>query len=155
MRTARPFPLLITAGIAAVLLTGCANPLEQIVQQGTEQFIEDAVENETGVDIDVDAGGGATIADDFPAGLPTPDGSLISSMKIDETWMLSYEVPEDTEADELAAWFTANGYTELAKSDYGQMRNWVFENDTYSVMIAVMIDDVATVQYSVSTRATS
>lgn len=155
MRSTRALTTASSFAIVALVsvgLAGCANPIEQLVQQGVEQAAEEIIKQGSDGNIDVDLGGGASVPDDFPAGLPQPNGRLITAVKADKTWALTYEVADAAEADKLAAWFAADGWEELAVSDSEQLRGWSYQNDSYHMAVAALISDTVALTYTITTR---
>lgn len=149
MRTTTPAALL-TAGLLTLTLSGCfANPLEELTESGVEGIVEEA----TGVDVDVDSDGSASIPDDFPAEVPLPPGSPTTSLDVDGTFQLTYQIDDAAVAEALVEELVAGGYTELATSDLGQLKTWVYENATYTVSISLLTDgDVIQLVESVSVK---
>lgn len=152
MRVSRTISVLAAATLMSGALVGCANPLEQLVQQGAERAVEEAIERETGVEVDVDNGGGASVPADFPGELPQPDGRLASVITTEVVWMLVYDIAEISEAQRLAAWFVDNGYTEISAADTGGLRTWIYENELYSVTLGAMETETVALQYTVKVR---
>lgn len=154
MRMSRTIPLLAVIALVSAPLVGCANPLEQLVKEGTERAIEEAIERETGVDIDVDSSGNASVPADFPSGFPQPNGRLAASMKVGDSWMLTYALEDIAEAEKLADWFLSNGFESTSDADFGELRTWSLASDEYSVTIgAVDGTNGITLQYTVSVRS--
>lgn len=147
--TTRTVSILAATVLMSGALVGCANPLEQLVQQGAERAIEETIERESGVDVDIDNGGGASVPADFPAELPQPDGRLNSAIKTEELWMLVYEIDDVSAAEGLAAWFVDNGYTEIGASDAGGLRTWIYESEAYNVSLGMLEVDTISLQYTV------
>lgn len=148
MRISTPIAV-VAAGALALSLSGCfGNPVEQIVGG----VVEDQIENATG--IDVDAGDGATVPADFPSDLPMPDGTLIASLAIDGTFILDFEVSDDTAGARFAQQFTDAGWTQEATADQGQFKTWVFSQGDRAVTISQFSsEDTATrLTYGVAPR---
>ncbi len=152
MRISRTIPLLAAAALMSTALVGCANPLERLVQEGAERAVEETIERETGIEVDVDNGGGASVPADFPGELPLPEGKLSSAIKTEALWMLSYEIGDVSEAERLAGWYVDNGYTEVSAGDLGELRNWIYESDTYLVTLGTMSTETVALQYSVKAK---
>lgn len=140
MRITAPAALL-TAVLLTLTLTGCfANPLEELAENG----VEDLVEGATGVDVDVDGDGTASIPDGFPSDVPLPPGSPVASLQIDNVFQLTYTVDGAAVAENLVAELVADGYTEVAKSDLGELKTWIYENDRYNVTVSLLTDGETT-----------
>lgn len=113
MNTKRSFRLSASALslIAVFTLTACANPIEQMMQNGAESALEKLIEQESGanVDLNIDGEGGfsvqgedgenftsgsdAEVPDNWP-GLPLPEGKLIMVATKDDVISLSYTTTE-------------------------------------------------------------
>lgn len=145
-----------TALVVILALTGCANPLEQLAERATEEGIENLIESETGGEIDINTGGGATLPDSFPGEVPVVDGEILSALAVDGTWVLSISV-DSAEAAEAGYDDLLNaGFSETASADLGggMLINSV-ENDTYGVTYSVIVaeDDTVSVNLSVTTKS--
>ena len=152
MRITRPIAAAAAAALTVGVLAGCANPLEQLAQQGAEKLVEDTIERETGVDIDADGEGGAAVPGDFPAELPLPDGAPTAALKVDKVWSLSYSIDDPAEAEALAGWYAENGYEELLSSDQGELRGWAYENEVYAISISALVGDGVQLHYAVTAK---
>lgn len=136
MRLTTPAALL-TAGLLTLTLAGCfANPLEQLTENGVEELVEGA----TGVDVDVDGDGSTNIPDGFPSDIPLPPGLPVATLHVDNVFQLTYVIDDAAVADNLVAELVAAGYTELAATDMGELKTWVYENDRYGVSLSVLTD---------------
>ncbi len=156
---------------AALALSACgSNPIadavngavDNAVEGAVEAGVEKAVEANTGTDVDINVGGNASLPADFPSDVPTPNGgSIFSSIKVDEGWNVNYGW-EGVDAgnaavSDLVATLQAEGWTETSVSDMGEFKSWLYENDTYSVVITHLIDtsnDTVSMTYTVATKAT-
>lgn len=140
MRITTPAALL-TAGLLTLTLAGCfGNPLEQLAESGVEELVEGT----TGVDVDVDGDGTASIPDGFPSDVPLPPGSPVASLAVDNVFQLTYAVDGAAVAENLVAELIADGYTEVAKSDLGELKTWIYENDRYNVTVSLLTDGETT-----------
>lgn len=129
------FATVLVAGAGTFGLAAC-NPLAAV----TEQAVEKAVEDSTGADIDIDAGGGVSMPEDFPSDVPVIDAKLFTATSIpngsSKTWTILYQVDDPTKAYEAAskrltdAGFTSTSSMQAAEGSYG-----TFENGTWSVML--------------------
>lgn len=152
MRMRTPITVVAAAAIA-VGLSGCfGNPVESVI----ESTVEEAVEGATGVEVDVDTdGGGATLPADFPSDLPMPEGKLISSLAVDGTFVLAFEVTDQNAGANLAQQFKDMGWVEEAAADMGELKTWVyFDGDARAVTIGqIGGEGVPTqLQYSMAPR---
>ena len=146
----RLLPAAAAATLVGLLLTGCVNPLEQLVQGGAESIVEGAIEGATGGDIDVNVGGSASIPDGFPSEVPLPPGSPTASFSIDNVFQLTYEVDDPSIAEGLVAELVSDGYTEIAASDLGELKTWIYESDANTVSLSVLDDGEGNFQIIVS-----
>lgn len=144
------------AGLAlalALTLSGCfANPLDQLTEGLVEGGVEQIIEDQTGVDVDVD-GTGASLPADWPADVPTPDGEVVLSAAADGTFSAILTVANIGVAEGAFAEMLATGYTEISTLDLGQGGvTRIYENGTWNVAIlAAQNDDgTATMQYTVA-----
>ncbi|WP_395640212.1 hypothetical protein [Pseudolysinimonas sp.] len=136
MRLTTPAALL-TAGLLTLTLAGCfANPLEELTESGIEGIVEEA----TGVDVDVDSDGSASIPDGFPADVPIPPGLPVTSLAVDNIFQLTYAIDDAAVAEAVVAELVAGGYTEIATSDLGELKTWIYENDRYNVALSLLTD---------------
>ncbi|MFF2387361.1 hypothetical protein [Agromyces sp. NPDC058104] len=130
------------AALSAALFTGCANPLEDLVNQGVEGAIEDATGGEVSLDGEVPS--------DFPAEIPLVEGEVALGAGTGgaDGWIVMItSTAADPIADAVAklegAGFTKN--TELSGSGADAL---VYSNGTYLVLLAA---DGETVSYTVTT----
>ncbi|MBX9718430.1 MAG: hypothetical protein K2X36_06260, partial [Microbacteriaceae bacterium] len=78
MRRTAPAIAVLSMGVA-LTLSGCfANPLEQLTEGIVEGGVEQIIEDQTGVDVDVD-GSGASLPDSWTADVPTVQGDVVFS----------------------------------------------------------------------------
>lgn len=142
--------LLIAA--AAIALTGCANPIDQLVQAGTEQVIERVAEESTGGQVDINTGSGASLPDGWPD-IPTPDGDILMSAAANEGMTATFQTSQ-SEADRVVADLRAAGYTEEANMETEDIRIVSFVNDEWRVGLTISPDsadpDLITVMYVVA-----
>ena len=145
--------VLLAGGV--LTLTGCANPIDQLVQQGTEQVIEQVAEESTGGQVDIDAGGGAALPDWWPD-IPTPQGDIMMSAKSTDGMTATF-VTTQSEADAVLAKLLDAGYTEEANMETGDLRivSLVGSEWTVGLTIAPDAEDPAkvTMMYVVSPAA--
>lgn len=126
--------------LASLTLAGCANPIDQIVQQGTEKAIENAIEGATGnADVDINTGGGASVPADWPSEVPLPDGEVQMSMKVDGAFNVTMLV-DASEVEAAIERTKAAGFAEQSTMDAGGVRIIGLANDTWNVGITISED---------------
>ncbi|MBU1250933.1 MULTISPECIES: hypothetical protein [Microcella] len=150
----RTAPAVGALALAVTLgLTGCfGNPLEQLTENLVEGGVENLIEDQTGVNIDVDGGGGASLPDSWPSDVPTPDGSVLFSAGVDGNFTASFEISGPEVVDQLRGDLEDSGYALTQEADYGGLLNYLYENDTYTVTavyIAGEGENADTLQYSI------
>lgn len=65
-----------TLGLALTFgLSGCANPIDAISNQVADNIVENAVESQTGTDVEINGG---TIPDSWPTDVPKPTQKIIA-----------------------------------------------------------------------------
>lgn len=133
--------LLTTAAVIAVFggltfsLTAC-NPLAAV----TEQAVEKAVKDSTGADVDIDAGGGVSMPEDFPSDVPVVDAKLFTATSIpngeSKTWTILYQVDNPAKAyADASAKLTGAGYTSTSTMEAAEGSFGTFENGTWNVTV--------------------
>lgn len=108
--------LLLVGGLG-LGLSACANPVDELIQKGTEEAIERAVEESTGGQVDINTGSGASLPEGWPD-LPVPEGEITFSSSTTDGKMLSMTASRaDVEAviEELKA----AGYAEESVLETG------------------------------------
>ncbi|MGK0714798.1 hypothetical protein [Leucobacter sp. W1153] len=151
MQAARFTTHLATATVGSLLLLGltsCANPIDQLVQQGTEQAIERIAEESTGGQVDLDTGGGAALPEGWPD-IPTPDGEVQMSMKSADTMTATF-LTDQAEVDRLLEEFRSAGYEGEATMDMGDMKVYSFTGLEWFVGFTIMVDSDDSSKVSVS-----
>ncbi len=146
-------PALAALGLGLTLtLTGCfANPLEGLVEGVVEGGVEQIIEDQTGVDVDVN-GSGASLPDSWPAEVPTVDGEIIFSAASEGTFTAAINVADLAAAQGAFDALLDAGFTQVAELSLGEgSESRVFENGTYNVAVIVAQNDDGTglVQYTV------
>ncbi len=125
------------AALGVLALTGCgSNPLESALDNAVEGAVEQGIEQAAGEDVDIDVatdGGTASLPDDFPTGLPLPEGcDLISSLKVSDAFSLSYTCGSFDAYEAVVASIKADGaYTSEGSGDFGGLRTETFRGDGY------------------------
>ncbi len=134
------YRVLICAAIAlttSAVLTGCANPIESLVESASGSAAESLLSEVTGSEID--GLGSIEIPADFPKIVPLPDlelGLVISpTSEGPRTWILHFEKGVNEKVyDDLLADLVANGFIEEQNTDvYGEMRITMHSNSEYMV----------------------
>lgn len=157
----------VVAAFSLFALTACANPIEQLVQQGTSGALEKLIEQGSGgqVDIDTDGDGGisiqtedggsidfgasATVPDAWP-GLPLPEGQLLTAYTSGNEFALTYQTTE-AEVDKLIAALKSQGFEEESVTDLGELKNMMLKSADFSLIVGWMKDNNGefTLQYMV------
>jgi len=151
----RTVPAIAALGVGlALTVSGCfANPLEQLTEGLVEGGIEQIVEDQTGVNIDVDGTGtGASLPDNWPADVPTVDGNVLFSASSDGLFTAAITVSDAAAAQEAFTALIDAGFTETSFFDLGDGNSSkAFENATYNVGVITGVneDGTATVQYTI------
>lgn len=115
--------------------------------------MEQIIEDQSGVDVNVDSGGGATLPGSWPAEVPTVEGKVAFSAAIDSQFSASIEVGSSAEGEGAYDDMVAAGFTQVTELDLGAgTTTRIFENETYSVVVAVLPsgDGSTIVQYTVT-----
>ncbi|MCS0498463.1 hypothetical protein [Protaetiibacter mangrovi] len=120
----------------ALALTGCANPIEQLIESGTGTQID--TDGDGGFTIETDDGavqvGGSTeLPADFPGELPLPDGTLLSTVTAEGQWSLSYDGVSAGSAEEILAYLDANGFEQLALTQTADACQFTYQSDQWVV----------------------
>lgn len=152
-RTTRASAGAAIAAVAILGLTGCFNPVEQLVSDG----IERAIEEQLGAEIDRDGGTitiegedgesvrlgiGTEIPDTFPGFLPLPaEGQLVTSAEIADGWALHYEGVSEAAVDAMHDALLSAGFTEESVTEIGPLRSVVLGSNEYNVMLGWFGDD--------------
>ncbi len=149
----RTAPALAALGLGLTLtLTGCfANPLEGLVEGVVEGGVEQIIEDQTGVDVDID-GSGASLPDSWPAEVPTVSGDVVFSAAADGNFTAAITVANLGAAQSAFDALLDAGYTQVAELSLGEgSESRVFENGAYNVavIIAQNEDGTGLVQYTV------
>ncbi|MGB3413416.1 MAG: hypothetical protein WBA28_01730 [Microbacteriaceae bacterium] len=135
--------LLAAGAISALLLTGCANPLEQFTQGGIENLIKDKIKQETGADVDFSIGDGAKVPASWPAQIPTPQGmKLTTAMASAETgWHLSYEMTAESQFESYISSLVKAGFVEENTTSLLEMANSILAGHGYSLVVSFLGKD--------------
>lgn len=128
--------------VTALALTGCANPLEDLVERG----VESAIEQVSGGDVQIGGlTGSVDVPGDFPASIPLPalDPNNALRVVIDggPAWTLHYSA-DDAVYDDLCDRIVAAGFEEESSGDLaGVMRLAQYSDGTHRIMLSLMGED--------------
>lgn len=151
MRRTVPAVAALALGVS-LTLSGCfANPLEQLTGGLIEGGVEQIIEDQTGVDVDVD-GSGASLPDSWPADVPTLQGEIVFSAAAEGVFTAAIKVGSLAEAEQAYADLEGAGYTQISELSLGEGSSArVFENGTWNIALLVAQNDdgTAQVQYTV------
>lgn len=135
----------VIAGVTATLLTGCfGNPVEDLVQQGVEEAVEDA----TGGDVSL----GGELPADFPTSVPLVDGdiSLAAGTGGAEGWVVVITSSASDPVADAASALEGAGFTEDTAVTGAGVGAKVYSNAEYIVLVA---GEGTTVSYTVTPKA--
>ncbi len=149
----RTAPAIAALGLGlALTLSGCfANPLEQLTEGLIEGGVEQLIEDQTGVDVDID-GTGASLPDSWPADVPTIDGNVVFSAAANDAFTAAITTPNLAAAEQAFTDLLDAGYTQVAEIQLGEgAASRTFENGTYNVTVVIAQngDGTGQVQYSI------
>jgi len=151
----RTVPAIAALGVGlALTVSGCfANPLEQLTENLVEGGIEQIVEDQTGVNIDVDSTGtGASLPDNWPADVPTVDGNVQFSVATEGIFSATIEATSFADAEGAYTAMLDAGYTQVAEFQVvDDASSRTFENGTWNVniLVAANADGTGQVQYTI------
>lgn len=150
----RTAPAIAALGLGlALTLSGCfANPLEQLTEGLVEGGVEQLIEDQTGVDVDID-GTGASLPASWPADVPTLDGNVVFSAAADGNFTAAITVPNLAAAEQAFTDLLDAGYTQTSEIQLGEgAATRGFENGTWNVavIIAENSDGTGQVQYTIT-----
>lgn len=131
-----------TAAVAALLLTGCANPLEQLAQGGAEELVEEI----TGVDVGI--GGTASVPADFPSDILLPEGNPVTSLSVPEGWQLTYSLPVEEAQRIFDAIKNDPAYTVEGETDMGEMLILITANADHRISLSLILPEGEPAQLS-------
>lgn len=161
MFTRKPI-VTVGAGALVVLgalgLSGCANPLDVIAQQGAENAIENLVEDaakEHGVEIDINTdGGSASIPSDWPSAVPVPSGEIAVAGKAGDVFTLMITT-ERSAIDSAISQMRSAGFEEqsMLQTSDGEMIG--LEGSGYNVSIIIGSESSGKVEVMYTVMKTS
>lgn len=139
----RPRLLVAATAVAAsaLLLSGCTNPIDQLVQGGVQDGVERIIEEQTGSDIEIDTGGGASLPEGWPAEIPVPEGSPMFSMAAEGGYQATFEVTDAAEGERIKDQLVADGYVMEGETDMGQMKIWILAGPEWRVSLSAILPD--------------
>lgn len=152
MRRTVPAIAALSLGVA-LTLSGCfANPLEQLTDGLVEGGVEQIIEDQTGVDVDID-GTGASLPDSWPADVPTVQGEVVFSAAANDTYTAAITVASLADAQQAFTDLLDAGYTQVSEIQLGDgAETRAFENGTWNVavIIAENAEGTGQVQYTIA-----
>lgn len=121
-------------GITSAALLSACSP-EMIAQDAIENIIEE----QTGVDIDVDAGG--SLPSNWPAEVPLVDGTIEFGGTLgsgaETTWTLQIMTPDvESSFNDAKAKFAAAGFETVGDFSGGGVFTAIFDNGNFSVTVS-------------------
>lgn len=151
----------LAVGTSILLLGG---PALTACGGATDQTVEEAIENQTGQDVEVDSGDGtitaskdgtsvtvgegATLPEGWPD-LPTPDGgTIVSSSSADKdgtsVQIVTFKVDGDAAAaaKSLSETLQAAGYTLDGSVVVGASAQYGLSNDTYDIVLLTLAETI-------------
>lgn len=127
-------------GTAVVLVVGatagCANPLDTLLQEGTENAIEGAVENNLGEDVDLNVGGGASLPDSWPSEVPVPGGEVLASIATGDGMMVTFGSSAG-QAEEALSALAAAGFSEETRMETAEGAVVTYTGSGWNVVVTV------------------
>ncbi len=151
MRRTAPAVAVLGLGLA-LTLSGCfANPLEQLTNGLVEGGVEQIIEDQTGVDVNID-GSGASLPDNWPADVPTVDGNVQFSVATEGIFSAAIDATSVADGEGAYTAMLDAGYTQVAEFQViDDASSRTFENGTWNVniLVAANEDGTATVQYTI------
>lgn len=129
------------AALSALLFTGCANPLEDLVNEGVEGAIEDATGGEVSLD--------GELPSDFPSEIPLVDGAVALGAGTGgaDGWIVMITPTAADPLADAAAKLEGAGFTENTELSGSGAEALVYSNGSYLVLLA---GDGETVSYTVT-----
>ncbi|MDE0545366.1 hypothetical protein [Microbacterium sp. C7(2022)] len=140
-RTRTVFASVGLAAASALILTGCTNPIDQLVQGGIENTIEQVIEENTGADVDIDTGSGASLPDGWPAEIPVPSTSPAFSMAAEGGFQATFEISDAAEGDAIKDQLLADGYEMTGESDMGVLKSYILTGPEWTISLALVIPE--------------
>jgi hypothetical protein len=127
MRIVAPLAL---ATVLALSLTGCfANPVEGIVEQ--------VIEDQTGVDVDVNSdGSGASLPAGWPAEVPVPDGTILASFAAGDVYSATIQLADEAAGEAGLDALINAGFAVETEADFGGLKSYVLFADSLAVTYA-------------------
>lgn len=141
------------AGVAAalaVITTGCANPIQTVLEETVRQVAPstgDSADTDTGTDTGTTAVSTVELPEDFPDFVPLPDADPTKSARFTKdgavNWMLQYLGAWDSDiVDSLGAKLVALGFTEESNSAItGVMHIALYTRDDVTVTLSLLGDE--------------
>lgn len=145
---------LMMLGLSLATLTSGCGVAEQAVQEAGEKIVED----QTGVDVDVNQQGNA-LPDTWPKEVPVVKGDISNSGSLSNeqgtTWTAQVKVSDANKGyDEAKQKLLDVGFTSTLESDLGGMMVGTFTSDAYDVSLTTISDGTGDfVAYLVTSKA--
>lgn len=136
---------LVAAAAAVLSLTACGggsdNAIEQAIEDATGGSVDINTDGDGNVQIDTEdgsfsSGGSAEVPDDFPSDVPLPDGIGLTTTLSDESgWYLYYESGDLTAeyCEDFLASYEDAGFTEDTRFEASGDLTGIYSSDQYSV----------------------
>ncbi|WP_084073614.1 hypothetical protein [Demequina sp. NBRC 110052] len=109
----------LVAAAVALALAGCGaidSAVDDAVGDGIENAVEDAIERGTDGSVDVDLNGdGVEVPESWPAGVPVPEGTILSAISESDTTILVMAVAGSAAVEAYIAALEGAG---LARGEY-------------------------------------
>lgn len=135
--------IVFLVGVVGFSLTACVNPLANM----TEQAVEQAIESESGGDIDIDAGGGASMPDGWPSSVPVPSGDILLSAadgaEGSKNWTVVIKVGNSKDAfTEITDKLKAGGFEAITEATMDDGSYGGYQNSEYMVNVTAADSEV-------------
>ncbi|MHA3722932.1 hypothetical protein ACXR2T_03535 [Leucobacter sp. HY1910] len=142
------------AGIVSLGLmlsaAGCANPVDQLVNNVTEGALKEMTGVED-ISLPTDGNGKASLPKGWPD-IPMPAQAPITSMKTAEGMQAMFQ-GSTSDYENLLKEFESAGFEQESEANFSdQMRNYTFKRDSLSVVLSLLAEDAdseAIIQYLV------
>lgn len=139
-RTALVTVSVATLGLALTLgLSGCTNPIDAISEQVADNLVENAVEGQTGTDVEINGG---SIPDSWPSDVPKPTQKIIAIFCDDASGCSGAFEAADAKGDydSYVAKLLSAGFTQTMDMTTEGSYMGMFDNATQTVSVASAVD---------------
>ena len=104
----------LVLSLVVLMGQGC-NPFQRAQERAGEAILERTIESQTGGNVEIDVGGGASLPKNFPDDVPRyPGAEYVSALVTDEGKVAIANFKTEDSAHDVQAWFKseieANGY---------------------------------------------